>query len=171
MVYTEVPQGWISSSTSKSMSRISLIPFVGNPHYSKLLHRVRYFNIYLWLQDNRSSFPRVSLKSENMDARTQTAVLFCLWNICIWEKKIDVKQLKMNKFIFTVKQLKINSLIFDARYFKMNKFIKSFFQFIISTSSATFEVPSIRPETNQVWPHLNEIDPQRLEHNIFSNKF
>ena len=159
MVYTEVPQGWISSSTSKSMSRISLIPFVGNPHHSKLLHRVRYFNIYLWLQDNRSSFPRVSLKSENMDARTQTAVLFCLWNICIWEKKIDVKQLK------------INSLIFDARYFKMNKFIKSFFQFIISTSSATFEVPSIRPETNQVWPHLNEIDPQRLEHNIFSNKF
>ena len=166
MVYTEVPQGWIPSSTSKSMSRISMIPFAGNPHHSKLLHK-----IYLWLQDNRSSFPRVSLKSENMDARPQTAVLFCLRNICIWEKKIDIKQLKMNKFIFTVKQLKMNNFIFDARHLKMNKFIKSFLQFIISTSSATFEVPSIRPETNQVWPLLNEIDPQRLEHNIFSSKF
>ena len=85
-----------------------------------------------------------------MDARPQTAVLFCLRNICIWGKKIDIKQLKMNKFIFTVKQLKMNNFIFDARYLKMNKFIKSFLQFIISTSSATFEVPSIRPETNQV---------------------
>ena len=45
------------------------------------------------------------------------------------KKKIDVKQLKMNNFIF------------DARYLKMNKFIKYFLQFIISTSSATFEVP------------------------------
>ena len=45
------------------------------------------------------------------------------------KKKIEFKQLKMNNFIF------------DARYLKMNKFIKYFLQFIISTSSATFEVP------------------------------
>ena len=35
----------------------------------------------------------------------------------------------------------MNNFIFDARYLKMNKFIKYFLQFIISTSSATFEVP------------------------------
>ena len=129
MVHTEVPQGWSPLSTSKSTSSISLIPFVGNPHHSKLVDRVRYLKIYLCLEDNRSSFSQMSLKSENMDACPQTVVLFCLQNICIWEKKIDVKQLKMNNFTF------------DARYLKMNKFIKYFLQFIISTSSATFEVP------------------------------
>ena len=117
MVHTKVPQGWSPLSTSKSASRISLIPFVGNRHHSKLVDRVRYLKIYLCLEDNRSSFSQMSLKSENMDACPQTVVLFCLQNICIWEKKIDVKQLKMNKFI------------------------KYFLQFIISTSSATFEVP------------------------------
>ena len=50
------------------------------------------------------------------------------------KQKFDVKQLKINKFVFNVKQLKINKFMFDARYLKLNKFIKSFSQFIISTS-------------------------------------
>ena len=50
------------------------------------------------------------------------------------KQKFDVKQLKMNKFMFNVKQLKMNKFMFDARYLKLNKFIKSFSQFIISTS-------------------------------------
>ena len=41
--------------------------------------------------------------------------------------------MKMNNFMFNVKQL------------KMNKFIKYIWQLIISTSNATFEVPSLRP--------------------------
>ena len=47
--------------------------------------------------------------------------------------KIYIKQLKLNKFIFDVKQL------------KMNRFIKSILDFIISTSNATLEVPSLHP--------------------------
>ena len=39
----------------------------------------------------------------------------------------------MNNFMFNVKQL------------KMNKFIKHIWQFIISTSNVTLEVPSLRP--------------------------
>ena len=35
MVYPEVPQSWGSPSTSK-------IPFIGNPHFSIFMHRVRY---------------------------------------------------------------------------------------------------------------------------------
>ena len=50
------------------------------------------------------------------------------------KQKFDVKQLKINKFVFNVKQLKMNKFMFDARYLKLNKFIKSFSQFIISTS-------------------------------------
>ena len=41
-VYTKVPRNWGTSSTSKSTNCVSLIPFVGNPHFSTLVHRVRY---------------------------------------------------------------------------------------------------------------------------------
>ena len=37
-----VPQSWGTPSISKSTNRVSLIPFVGNPHFSILLHRVWY---------------------------------------------------------------------------------------------------------------------------------
>ena len=42
MVYTEVPQDWGTPITSKSTNPVSLILFVGNPHYSILLHRIQY---------------------------------------------------------------------------------------------------------------------------------
>ena len=42
-----------------------------------------------------------------------------------------------------VKQLKINKVIFDDKQLKMNRFIKSISDFIISTSNATLEVPSL----------------------------
>ena len=73
--------------------------------------------IYLWLEDNRSSFSHVSLKSETFFRK----------------QKFDVKQLKINKFIFNVKQL------------KMRKFIKSIWPLINSASNATLEVPSLHP--------------------------
>ena len=110
-----VQQGWGTPSASKSTNRVSLISFVGNPHYSILLHRVRYLKIYLCLEYNWSSFSPVSLKSENMDARPQTAVLFCLRNMFFGKQKFDVKQSKMNKFIFNLKQLKMSKFIFEAR--------------------------------------------------------
>ena len=47
--------------------------------------------------------------------------------------KIDVKQLKLYKFIFDVKHL------------KMNRFIKSISDLIISTWNATFEAPLLLP--------------------------
>ena len=63
MVWTEVPQNWcVSTNNSKSTNR-------ENPHFSVLMHRVRTSKIYLCLEDNRSSFSRVSLKSETKDAR------------------------------------------------------------------------------------------------------
>ena len=49
------------------------------------------------------------------------------------KQKSDVKQLKLNKFIFDVKQL------------EMNRFIKSISDLIISTSNGTLEVPSLHP--------------------------
>ena len=36
-----VTQSWGTPSTSKCTNRVSSIPFVGNPHFSILLHRVR----------------------------------------------------------------------------------------------------------------------------------
>ena len=48
----QVPQGWGTPSTSKSANHVSLLPFVGNPHYSIFVHRVRYLKkIYLCLED------------------------------------------------------------------------------------------------------------------------
>ena len=42
------PQSWGTPSPSKSMNRVNLIPFVGNLHFSILLHRVRYHkNLFL----------------------------------------------------------------------------------------------------------------------------
>ena len=61
------------------------------------------------------------------------------------KQKLDVKQLKLNKFIFDVKQLKINKFIFDVNQLKMNRFIKSISDLIISASNATLEVPLLRP--------------------------
>ena len=72
--------------------------------------------IYLSLEDNRSSFSRVSLKSEIKDSLPQTPVLFCLGKIWL----LGNKNLKSSKL-------------------KMNKFIKYIWQFIISTSHVTLE--------------------------------
>ena len=41
-VLNHIPQGWGTPSISKSRNRVSSIPFVENPHFSILLHRVRY---------------------------------------------------------------------------------------------------------------------------------
>ena len=60
------------------------------------------------------------------------------------KQKFDIKQLKLNKFIFDDKQLKVNKFIFDVKQLKMNRFIKSVLDLIISTSSATLEVPLLR---------------------------
>ena len=44
----QVPQSWGTPSISKSTNRVSSIPFVGNPHFSILLHRVRYLkNLFM----------------------------------------------------------------------------------------------------------------------------
>ena len=45
-----VTQGWDTPSTSKSTSCVSSIPFVWNPHFSILLHRVRYLkNVFTYV--------------------------------------------------------------------------------------------------------------------------
>ena len=56
-------------STSKSTNRVSSIPFVGNLYFSIQEHRVGYLKNLLCLEDNRSLFSRVSLKSETKDVR------------------------------------------------------------------------------------------------------
>ena len=61
------------------------------------------------------------------------------------KQKSDVKQLKLNKFIFDVKQLKISKFIFDVKQLKMKRFIKFLQDLIISTSNVTFEVLSLSP--------------------------
>ena len=44
----QVPQSWGTPSISKSTNRVSSIPFVGNPHFSILLHRVQYLkNLFM----------------------------------------------------------------------------------------------------------------------------
>ena len=45
---------------SKNSSRGSLIPFVENLPFSMFVHRVLNLKIYLCLEDNRSSFSRLS---------------------------------------------------------------------------------------------------------------
>ena len=67
----QVPQSWGTLSISKSTNRVSSIPFVENPHFSVLLHRVLYLKIYLCLEGNRSSFSRVSLKSEKFSSLSE----------------------------------------------------------------------------------------------------
>ena len=43
-----VPQSWGTPSISKSTNCVSSIPFVGNSHFSILLHRVRYLkNLFM----------------------------------------------------------------------------------------------------------------------------
>ena len=39
---SQVPQTWGTPSISKKMNRVSSIHFVKNPHFSVLLHRIRY---------------------------------------------------------------------------------------------------------------------------------
>ena len=60
--------GWSTPATSKSTNPVSLIPFVGNRHFSILVHRMRYVKNLFVLLYNRSSFSRVSLKSETKGA-------------------------------------------------------------------------------------------------------
>ena len=44
----QVPQSWGTPSISKSTNRVSSIPFAGNPHFSILLHRLRYLkNLFM----------------------------------------------------------------------------------------------------------------------------
>ena len=100
--------------------------------------------IYLCLEDNRSSFSRLSWKPETKDASINIRSLLLAKNMFLGKQKFEVKQLKLNKFIFDVKQLKINKFMFDVRQLKMNRFIKSISDLIISTSNATLESPSLR---------------------------
>ena len=61
------------------------------------------------------------------------------------KQKFDIKQLKLNKFIFGVKQLKTEKFTFDVKQLRMNRFIKSILDLIISASNATLEVPLLQP--------------------------
>ena len=70
------------------------------------------------------------------------------------KQKFDLKQLKLNKFIFGVKQLKINKFTFDVEQLKMNRFIKSISDLTNSTSNATLEVPSLRPWVSATYSSL-----------------
>ena len=139
MVYTEIAQSWDTPSTPKCTNRVSLIPFVGNPHFSILVHRVWYLKIDLCIKNIMSSFSRGSLRSKTKDARASiTSCSFLLAkDIFLRNQKFDFKQLKVNTFIFDVNQL------------KMNKFISSIWQLIISISNATLEVLSLRPNWDQ----------------------
>ena len=85
--------------------------------------------IYLCLEDNRSSFSRLSWKPERASINIRSLLL--AKNMFFGKQKFDVKQLKLNKFIFDVKQL------------KMNTFVKYIWDLIISTSNAILEVPSL----------------------------
>ena len=99
--------------------------------------------IYLCLKDSRSSF---SWWVENPKLRAHVhehPFSSARKRYVIWKTKTCIKQLKLNKFLIDVKQLKINKVIFDDKQLKMNRFIKSFSDFIISTSNATLEVPSL----------------------------
>ena len=89
--------------------------------------------IYLHLENNRLSFSRFSLKSETKGLLWTRFSLLVAKDMVFEKQKLDVKQLKMNKFMSDVKQL------------EMNRFIKSIWQFIISTSNATLQVPSLHP--------------------------
>ena len=60
------------------------------------------------------------------------------------KQKFDIKQLKLNRFIFGVKQLKIKKFINDVKQLKINQFIKSISDLLISTSNATLQAPSLR---------------------------
>ena len=51
-------------------------------------------NIYLCLEDNRSSFSQVSLKSENRDARPQTTgEIYVFWKTKIWRQAVEDGQI------------------------------------------------------------------------------
>ena len=66
-------------------------------------------------------------------------------DVIFGKQKFDGKQLKMNKFTFDVKQLN-----------RINKFIKSIYQLIISTSSATTCGTLATPvETDNKIPHTS----------------
>ena len=65
---SQVPQTWGTPSISKKMNRVSSIHFVKNPHFSVLLHRMRYLENLFMSRKNRLSFSCVSLKSETKDA-------------------------------------------------------------------------------------------------------
>ena len=99
--------------------------------------------IYLCLEDNRSSFSRLSWKPERASINIRSLLL--AKNMFFGKQKFDVKQLKLNRFIFEVKRLKIHKFMFDVKQLKMSRFIKSISDLIISTSNATLEVPWLRP--------------------------
>ena len=52
-----VSQSWGTPSISKSTNRVSSIPFVGNPHFSILLHRLRYLKNLFMSQRKVIIFP------------------------------------------------------------------------------------------------------------------
>ena len=53
-----VPQSWGTRSISKSMNRVSSIPFAWNPHFSILLDRVQYLKNIFMSRRTGHHFPR-----------------------------------------------------------------------------------------------------------------
>ena len=86
-------------------------PFVQNPHFSLLKHRVWYLKIlFVSWRKQVIIFPGwVYNPKLRMRVHKQPFSSACK-RYDFKKQKFDVKQLKMNKFTFDVKQLKINQL-------------------------------------------------------------
>ena len=140
MIWTEVLQSRGTPSTSRSIKCVILIPFGGNLHFFVCsCTGCGTSKIYLCLEDNRSSFSQVSLRSDTKDPFPYIAVHSCLPKMWFLENKNLMSNSWRHKFIFDIKQLK-----------KMNKFMKSICRLILGTLNATLEVPSLHPWLAQV---------------------
>ena len=78
----------------RKLNRIGMTPFAWNSYFSIFVHRVQYLRT-LYLEQ----IIILSVEFNNWHTSI-TAVLFCLWNIYLFEKqKFDGKQLKLKKYL------------------------------------------------------------------------
>ena len=95
----QVPQSWGTLIISKSAKSVSSIPFVGNPHFSILLHSMWYLKKLIYVSKITGHHFPVWVLNSKLRMRIHnsiTAILFCLQNTWFSENKnLTLNNLKM----------------------------------------------------------------------------
>ena len=129
------------------MNHVTLIPFVGYPHFSILVNRVQYLNILFM---SRIKYVIIFLDEFKIGNSWYASInscyilLFCSFFLETQSSSTCKRFLKTKIWYKTVEDEQTYIFIYDVKQLNMSSIINYIWQLVISTSNAILEVSSLR---------------------------